>query len=105
MEFASIVPQNKQKKRASELLERIDIASLANKFPSSISGGEKQRVAIARALANNPQFIIADEPTRNLDSINTASYHQLFNSLVDEGKTIVYIKHEKDTALWYSRRI
>jgi ABC-type lipoprotein export system ATPase subunit len=105
MEFASIVPQNQQKKRAIELLERMDIASLSDKFPSSISGGEKQRVAIARALANNPQFIIADEPTGNLDSINTASIHKLFNSLVDEGKTIVYVTHEKETALRYSRRI
>jgi ABC-type lipoprotein export system ATPase subunit len=105
MEFANIVPQDQQKKRALELLERMDIASMANKFPSSISGGEKQRVAIARALANNPQFIIADEPTGNLDSINTASIHQLFNSLVDEGKTIVYVTHEKETALRYSRKI
>jgi ABC-type lipoprotein export system ATPase subunit len=105
MEFASIIARNQQKQRALELLERMDIAALANKFPSSVSGGEKQRVAIARALANNPNFIIADEPTGNLDSINTASIHQLFNSLADEGKTIVYVTHEKETALRYNRRI
>jgi putative ABC transport system ATP-binding protein len=105
MEFASIIARNQQKQRAIDLLERMDITALANKFPSSISGGEKQRVAIARALANNPNFIIADEPTGNLDSINTASIHQLFNSLKDEGKTIVYVTHEKDTALRFSRRI
>jgi len=105
MEFASIIPQSQQKERAIELLTRMDILPLANKFPSSISGGEKQRVAIARALANNPQFIIADEPTGNLDSSNTTSIHELFNSLSTEGKTIVYVTHEKETALKYSRRI
>ena len=105
MEFAGIIARNQQKQRAMELLERMDIVPLANKFPGSISGGEKQRVAIARALANNPNFIIADEPTGNLDSMNTASIHQLFNSLVDEGKTIVYVTHEKETALRFSRRI
>jgi putative ABC transport system ATP-binding protein len=105
MEFAGIIARNQQKQRAIELLERMDITPLANKFPGSISGGEKQRVAIARALANNPNFIIADEPTGNLDSMNTASIHQLFNSLVDEGKTIVYVTHEKETALRFSRRI
>jgi len=105
MEFARMIPSSEQKIRALELLERMDIRALANKFPSSISGGEKQRVAIARALANNPNFILADEPTGNLDSTNTASIHQLFNSLADEGKTIVYVTHEKETALRYSRRI
>jgi ABC-type lipoprotein export system ATPase subunit len=105
MEFTNRIARSQQKTRAMELLERMDIAALANNFPASISGGEKQRVAIARALANNPPFIIADEPTGNLDSANTASIHQLFNSLSDEGKTIVYVTHEKDTALRYARRI
>jgi putative ABC transport system ATP-binding protein len=105
MEFTNSIAQSQQKSRAMELLERMDIDALANKFPASISGGEKQRVAIARALANNPNFIIADEPTGNLDSANTASIHQLFNSLSEEGKTIVYVTHEKDTALRYSRKI
>jgi putative ABC transport system ATP-binding protein len=105
MEFTAIIPADKQKKRAHELLERMDIESLTDKFPSAISGGEKQRVAIARALANNPRFIIADEPTGNLDSINTYSIQQLFNTLSDEGKTIIYVTHEKETAVRYNRRI
>ena len=105
MEFASIIDRKDQKRRAMSLLEKVDIVDLAYKFPSSISGGEKQRVAIARSLANNPRFIVADEPTGNLDSTNTSIIHQLFNSLADEGKTIVYVTHEKDTALRYSRRI
>ena len=105
MEFTNSIARGQQKSRAMELLARMDIETLANKFPSAISGGEKQRVAIARALANNPNFILADEPTGNLDSANTASIHQLFNALSAEGKTIVYVTHEKDTALCYSRKI
>jgi len=105
MEFTGIIPADKQKKRAHGLLERMDIEPLADKFPSAISGGEKQRVAIARALANNPGFIIADEPTGNLDSINTYNIQQLFNTLSDEGKTIIYVTHEKETAIRYNRRI
>lgn len=105
MEFATCVPRGKQKQRAMELLDRVDVTALANKFPSFISGGEKQRVAIARALANNPNIIIADEPTGNLDSVNTSSIHQLFNSLSGEGKTIVYVTHEKESLLRYTRKI
>jgi len=105
MEFTNSIAKSQQKTRAMELLERMNIDAFANKFPASISGGEKQRVAIARALANNPGFIIADEPTGNLDSANTESIHQLFNSLSEEGKTIVYVTHEKDTALHFSRKI
>ncbi|MEI6884581.1 MAG: ABC transporter ATP-binding protein [Bacteroidota bacterium] len=105
MEFAGLIARGQQKQRAMELLDRVGISSLANKFPASISGGEKQRVAIVRALANNPGFIVADEPTGNLDSMNTRSIHGLFNSLIDEGKTVVYVTHEKETSLNYTRKI
>jgi ABC-type lipoprotein export system ATPase subunit len=105
MEFTAIILRSKHKQRAFNLLERMDIVLLANKYPGLLSGGEKQRVAIARALANNPEFIIADEPTGNLDSLNTQVIHELFNSLSDEGKTIVYVTHENKTALRYSRKI
>ncbi len=105
MEFSNIISRSQQKSRAMELLERVHIGELANKFPSSVSGGEKQRVAIARALANNPSYIIADEPTGNLDSSNSSGIHQLFNSLSDEGKTIIYVTHEKETKLKHSRRL
>lgn len=105
MEFAGSISRNKQKQRALELLDRMDIVSLADKFPGSVSGGEKQRIAIARALANNPEFIIADEPTGNLDSINTNIIHELFNSLAAEGKTIIYVTHEISTALRYDRKL
>jgi ABC-type lipoprotein export system ATPase subunit len=105
MEFAGLIARGLQKQRAMELLDRVGVSSLADKFPASISGGEKQRVAIVRALANNPGFIVADEPTGNLDSMNTRSIHGLFNSLIDEGKTVVYVTHEKETSLNYTRKI
>jgi ABC-type lipoprotein export system ATPase subunit len=105
MEFSNIVARSDQRQRAMKLLERMDILELANKFPASVSGGEKQRVAIARSLANNPNFIIADEPTGNLDSLNTENIHNLFNTLREEGKTIVYVTHEEKTSLRYDRKI
>jgi len=85
-----------RKKRALELLSRVDLEALSNKFPNTLSGGEKQRVAIARALANNPQIIIADEPTGNLDSHNTQIIHDILGNLWEAGKTILYVTHEKE---------
>jgi putative ABC transport system ATP-binding protein len=103
MEFASVIPAEDQRRRASMLLEKVDIAPLADKFPNSISGGEKQRVAIARALANDPALLFADEPTGNLDTVSAALIHDLFNNLSREGKTIVYVTHERDLPVAYSR--
>jgi putative ABC transport system ATP-binding protein len=102
MEFASVIPDGEQKGRARALLEKVDILPLANKFPNSISGGEKQRAAIARALANDPAILVADEPTGNLDTANTALIHNLFGGLSIEGKTIVYVTHERDLPAAYS---
>jgi len=103
MEFVNVIPRNQQLSRAKDLLERVGVASLAKKFPHTLSGGEKQRVAIARALANNPDLIVADEPTGNIDSENTAIIHSLFNELVDDGKTVVYVTHEQQLKLNYTR--
>jgi len=105
MEFVNTIPMRQQRRKASDLLEKVGVAQLAGKFPSTLSGGEKQRVAIARALANNPELIIADEPTGNLDTENTSVIHSLFNELADEGKTIVYVTHEAVMNLHYSRQI
>jgi putative ABC transport system ATP-binding protein len=68
----------------------------AHKLPSAVSGGEQQRVAIARALANDPPIIVADEPTGNLDSKTAESVFRLFEQLVDQGKTVVMVTHDKD---------
>jgi putative ABC transport system ATP-binding protein len=69
-----------------------------NYFTNQISGGEKQRVAIARALVNEPKVIFADEPTGNLDSKSGNTVMQILQQLNDEGKTIILVTHEMDTA-------
>ena len=93
------------KKRALELLELVEIAAHAYKLPAHISGGQKQRVAIARALMNEPHLIIADEPTGNLDSVTAETILQIFERLVDEGRTIVMVTHDESFAPRFSRRL
>lgn len=82
-------------KRAVELLTRVGLKDHIHKIPSRISGGQKQRVAIARALANNPELIVADEPTGSLDSATAEGIFTLFQELVDQGKTIVMVTHDQ----------
>jgi ABC-type lipoprotein export system ATPase subunit len=93
------------KKRALELLELVEIVEHAYKIPAHISGGQKQRVAIARALVNDPHLIIADEPTGNLDSVTAETIFQIFEKLVDQGKTIVMVTHDESFAPRFSRRL
>ncbi len=93
------------KERALELLELVDIVEHAYKIPAHISGGQKQRVAIARAMVNDPALIIADEPTGNLDSITTETIFQIFEMLVNQGKTIVMVTHDVSLAPRFSRRL
>lgn len=87
-----------RQKRALELLEMVDLPDVAHKYPSQISGGQQQRAAIARALANDPQLIVGDEPTGNLDSISAGLMFELFEELVQRGKTIVMVTHDRDLA-------
>jgi len=93
------------RKRALELLELVDIAQHAYKIPAHISGGQKQRVAIARALVNDPQLIIADEPTGNLDSVTAETIFRIFEQLINQGKTIVMVTHDESFASRFSRRL
>ncbi|MGW8226334.1 MAG: ATP-binding cassette domain-containing protein [Anaerolineales bacterium] len=93
------------KEKALELLELVDIVDHAYKIPAHISGGQKQRVAIARALVNDPELIIADEPTGNLDSVTAGNIFQIFEKLVDQGKTIVMVTHDESLAPRFSRRL
>jgi len=87
-----------RQQRAMELLERVDLPDVANKYPSQISGGQQQRAAIARALANEPSVLVGDEPTGNLDTVSAALVFQLFEELVANGTTIVMVTHDKDLA-------
>ncbi len=93
------------KKRALELLELVEIMDHARKIPAHISGGQKQRVAIARALVNDPPLIIADEPTGNLDSLTAEMIFQIFERLVEQGKTIIMVTHDESFASRFSRRL
>jgi putative ABC transport system ATP-binding protein len=82
-------------KRAMQILNQLEIAEHAQKTPASISGGQRQRVAIARALINDPQIIVADEPTGSLDSQTSLVIFKIFKQIVKSGKTVVMVTHDK----------
>ncbi len=84
--------------RAMHLLEIVGLADQAGKLPAMVSGGQQQRAAIARALANDPAILIADEPTGNLDSRTAYDIFDLFSQVVQEGKTLVMVTHDKELA-------
>jgi putative ABC transport system ATP-binding protein len=87
-------PEKEIEKRVTELLETVGLQHRANHFPSQLSGGEQQRVAFARALANDPQLILADEPTGNLDTKNAQKITQVLQILKQQGKTIIVSTHD-----------
>jgi putative ABC transport system ATP-binding protein len=105
MDFCNTYPLRERKARALQLLDRVGIAQHAYKIPSRISGGQQQRVAIARALANDPPVIVADEPTGNLDSRTAHEIFDLFSGLVDQGKTLLVVTHDKEFASRATRLI
>lgn len=82
--------------RAEQLLDSLGIAHLAQNYPSTLSGGENHRLLIARALINNPQIILADEPTDSIDQERTEEIIKIFRNLADQGKIVILVSHYKD---------
>jgi putative ABC transport system ATP-binding protein len=98
MDFANKYNSKERRERAMHLLEIVGLADQAEKLPSMVSGGQQQRAAIARALANDPPLLVADEPTGNLDQRTARDVFDLFNRLIEEGKTMLMVTHDKDLA-------
>jgi putative ABC transport system ATP-binding protein len=90
--------KGERRERAMELLELVEVPDVADKYPSQISGGQQQRAAIARALSNDPQLIVGDEPTGNLDTVSAGLVFGLFEELVEGGKTIIMVTHDRELA-------
>jgi len=99
------VPLKKAKEKALLLLEKVGLKEKINSKPNQLSGGEQQRVAIARALINEPEIIIADEPTGNLDSLAGKKVMEIFSKIHQEGKTIILVTHEEEIASYAQRKI
>jgi putative ABC transport system ATP-binding protein len=103
MDFCDRWPAADRYERALALLARLGVADQADKLPSTLSGGQQQRVAIARALANEPDVLLADEPTGNLDSRTSASILELFAELAREGQTVVMVTHAEGAKKYASQ--
>lgn len=98
-------PRKKRRERAFELLERVSLGDRKEFNPSELSGGQRQRVSIARSLANDPEIILADEPTGNLDTETGESIMNLLTELNNQGKTIVMVTHDPNDAEYANRII
>jgi lipoprotein-releasing system ATP-binding protein len=96
-QMISGISYNNAIKRAKELINSVGLSNRENHKPAELSGGEQQRVAVARALANDPAIIFADEPTGNLDSVNSEIINQIIVDLRDKlGKTFIIVTHNSD---------
>ena len=99
------VDSDEREERAMYFLEQVGLADRADHQPNELSGGQRQRVAIARALVNDPQIIMADEPTGNLDTKSTKEIMDIFEKMHGMGRTIILVTHEPDIAVCASRQL
>jgi putative ABC transport system ATP-binding protein len=104
MVYANVPPPERHQ-RALRSLQRVGLGERCDHTPAELSGGQQQRVAIARALVNNPQLILADEPTGALDSQTSEDIMLLLSELNAQGMTVVLVTHEADIAAWARRRL
>ncbi len=99
------IPTREMHKRAMQALDIVGLSNRADHYPSQLSGGQQQRVAIARALVNNPQVLLADEPTGNLDSKTSVEVMGVFQKLNEQGITLMMVTHELDIAHYCKRNL
>jgi len=99
------VPKKERRERALAALTRVGLEERVNFQPNQLSGGQKQRVAIARAIVNNPKILLADEPTGALDSASGEQVMELFQSLNEEGVSVLMITHDSEIAGYAQRKV
>lgn len=99
------IEKKEREKIATNLLEKMNLINRKNHLPKELSGGEQQRICIARALANNPEIILADEPTGNLDKENEKIIFSYLKALADEGKCIIVVSHSEEVKQYASEII
>ena len=98
-------PKRKIKKRVHNFLKLVDLEDRADHYPDQLSGGEQRRVALARALVNNPDTVIADEPTSNSDPVTSVSMMKLLMKINELGKTVIVITHDIQLVNYYKKRV
>lgn len=103
--YNSKVRARERREAALDALEAVGLSGRIHHMPNQLSGGQQQRVAIARSLVNNPVLILADEPTGNLDTRTSFEIMELFQTLNDKGRTIVFVTHEPDIAKFATRNV
>jgi len=97
--------RSEEKARAKKALEIVGLADRMHHEPNQLSGGQRQRVAVARAIVTNPDLLLADEPTGNLDSASSEELMHIFNEINAQGRTVIIVTHEHDIARHCKRQI
>jgi putative ABC transport system ATP-binding protein len=105
MDFARRGTPKERREQAVHLLEMVGLQDQMLKLPGLVSGGQQQRAAIARALANDPPILVADEPTGNLDAATAQDVFELFDRLIERGKTLIMVTHNESLACRVPRRV